>query len=64
VPKWLTYDFSPVVKAKVNRLWGGGEWHGKAQKWFLVKLTKDESEINLASGEVDPEFSESKWANC
>ncbi|KAI3744395.1 hypothetical protein L1987_57475 [Smallanthus sonchifolius] len=62
VPKWLTYDFPPAVKAKVNRLWGGGEWHGQAQKWFLMKLTKDESEINLASGEVDPEFSEWKWA--
>ncbi|XP_010540583.1 PREDICTED: nudix hydrolase 25-like isoform X2 [Tarenaya hassleriana] len=31
VPKWLTYDFPPAVKAKVNRLWGG-EWHGQAQK--------------------------------
>ncbi|GJS91620.1 retrotransposon protein, putative, ty1-copia subclass [Tanacetum coccineum] len=60
IPKWLTYDFPPAVKAKVNRLWGGGEWHGQAQKWFLMKLTKDESEINLASGEMDPEFSEWK----
>jgi len=32
VDKWLTYDFPPAVKAKVNRLWGG-EWHGQAQKW-------------------------------
>ncbi|KAJ6981998.1 hypothetical protein NC653_025183 [Populus alba x Populus x berolinensis] len=32
VPNWLTYDFPPAVKAKVNRLWGG-EWHGQAQKW-------------------------------
>lgn len=28
-----------------------------------MRLTKDESEINLASGEADPEFSEWKWAN-
>ena len=28
-----------------------------------MRLTKDESEINLANGEVDPEFSEWKWAN-
>ena len=34
VPNWLTYDFPPAVKAKVNRLWGG-EWHGQAQKWFV-----------------------------
>ncbi|KAL8148246.1 hypothetical protein AgCh_005562 [Apium graveolens] len=51
------------VKVKVNRLWEEGEWHGQAQKWFLMRLMKDESEINLASGEVDPEFSEWKWAN-
>ncbi|KAK7293887.1 hypothetical protein RJT34_16764 [Clitoria ternatea] len=34
VQKWLTYDFPPAVKAKVNRLWGG-EWHGQTQKWSL-----------------------------
>lgn len=28
-----------------------------------MKLTKDESEINLASGEVDPDFFEWIWAN-
>ncbi|XP_024024871.1 nudix hydrolase 25 isoform X2 [Morus notabilis] len=61
VPNWLTYDFPPAVKAKVNRLWGG-EWHGQAQKWFLMRLTKDESEVNLANGEADPEFAEWKWA--
>ena len=27
-----------------------------------MRLTKDESEINLASGEADPEFSEWKWS--
>ncbi|OMO60603.1 hypothetical protein CCACVL1_24012 [Corchorus capsularis] len=62
VPNWLTYDFPPPVKAKVNRLWGG-EWHGQAQKWFLMRFTKDESEINLANGEADPEFAEWKWAS-
>ncbi|KAI5353265.1 PREDICTED: nudix hydrolase [Prunus dulcis] len=61
VPNWLTYDFPPAVKTKVNRLWGG-EWHGQAQKWFLMRFTKDESEINLANGEADPEFAEWKWA--
>lgn len=36
VPGWLTYDFPPAVKAKVNRLWRGGEWHGQAQKWLVI----------------------------
>ncbi|XP_015895477.1 nudix hydrolase 25 [Ziziphus jujuba] len=62
VPNWLTYDFPPTVKAKVNRLWGG-EWHGQAQKWFLMRLTKDDSEVNLANGEAEPEFAEWKWAS-
>ncbi|KAF6138936.1 hypothetical protein GIB67_025665 [Kingdonia uniflora] len=60
VPDWLTYEFPPSVKTKVNRLWGG-EWHGQAQKWFLMRLTAKESEIDLANGEVDPEFYEWKW---
>ncbi|CAI0431976.1 unnamed protein product [Linum tenue] len=62
VPKWLTYDFPPAVKAKVNRLWGG-EWHGQAQKWFLVRLMKDNDKINLVNEEADSEFSEWKWAS-
>lgn len=28
-----------------------------------MKLTNDESEINLATGEADPEFAEWKWAS-
>ncbi|KAL5576050.1 hypothetical protein UlMin_017749 [Ulmus minor] len=55
VPNWLTYDFPPTVKAKVNRLWGG-EWQGQQ------KLTKDESEVNLATSEAKPKFAEWKWA--
>lgn len=30
---------------------------------FLMRFTKDEGEINLATGEADPEFAEWKWAN-
>lgn len=28
-----------------------------------MRLTKDESEINLTNGEAEPEFSDWKWAN-
>lgn len=28
-----------------------------------MRLTKDESEINLANGDADPEFAEWKWAS-
>ncbi|CAH2034445.1 unnamed protein product, partial [Thlaspi arvense] len=55
VPNWLTYDFPPAVKAKVNRLWGG-EWHVR------LRNDEDEREINLANNEADSEFAEWKWA--
>lgn len=28
-----------------------------------MRLTDDDSQVNLATGEVDPEFSEWKWAS-
>ncbi|PIA63703.1 hypothetical protein AQUCO_00201213v1 [Aquilegia coerulea] len=58
-PRWLTYEFPPSVKAKVNRL-SRGEWHGHAQKWFLMRMISDDSEVKIASSEVDPEW---KWAS-
>lgn len=61
VPHWLTYDFPPIVKEKIDRLWGG-DWKGQAQKWFLLKFTGDEKEINLAGdGTEAAEFSEWTW---
>ncbi|KAG5529993.1 hypothetical protein RHGRI_030384 [Rhododendron griersonianum] len=37
--------------------------HRKKTEMFLMRLTKDESEVNLAIGEADREFSEWKWAS-
>lgn len=36
---------------------------GQCTYRFLMRFTKDESEINLATGEADPEFAEWKWAS-
>ncbi|TQD75536.1 hypothetical protein C1H46_038932 [Malus baccata] len=64
VPNWLTYDFPPAVKTKVNRLWGVVRMcFIAAINPFLMRFTKDESEINLANGAADPEFAEWKWAS-
>eukprot|EP00252_Welwitschia_mirabilis_P022958 TRINITY_DN6374_c0_g1_i1.p1 TRINITY_DN6374_c0_g1~~TRINITY_DN6374_c0_g1_i1.p1 ORF type:complete len:156 (+),score=47.19 TRINITY_DN6374_c0_g1_i1:418-885(+) len=61
VPQWLTYDFPPAVKEKIDRLWGG-DWKGQAQKWFLFKFTGNEKEINIAGdGTEAAEFSEWTW---
>ncbi|MQM17941.1 hypothetical protein Taro_050923 [Colocasia esculenta] len=61
VPYWLTYDFPPEVKAKLNKLWGTN-WNGQAQKWFLFRFTGNEEEINLSGdGSEKPEFVEWTW---
>ncbi|KAL4182880.1 hypothetical protein AMTRI_Chr11g152420 [Amborella trichopoda] len=61
VPHWLTYDFPPEVKEKLGTLWGG-DWKGQAQKWFLLRFTGQDSEINLSGdGTEIAEFSEWSW---
>ncbi|KAL6225300.1 hypothetical protein ACLB2K_004150 [Fragaria x ananassa] len=45
-PHWLTYDFPPEVRAKLQKLWGS-DWKGQAQKWFLLKFTGKDEEVNL-----------------
>ncbi|XP_065621015.1 nudix hydrolase 26, chloroplastic [Quercus suber] len=52
VPYWLTYDW-PKVKENLK---------GQAQKWFLLKFTGKEEEINLlGDGTVKAEFGEWSW---
>ncbi|XP_024971010.1 nudix hydrolase 26, chloroplastic-like [Cynara cardunculus var. scolymus] len=60
-PHWLTYDFPPQVKEKLNRQWGT-DWKGQAQKWFLFKFTGKDEEINLlGDGSEKAEFGEWSW---
>ncbi|XVF24623.1 hypothetical protein REPUB_Repub13aG0143100 [Reevesia pubescens] len=61
VPYWLTYDFPPDVREKLKHQWGS-DWKGQAQKWFLLKFTGKEEEINLlGDGTEKPEFGEWSW---
>ncbi|KAL3523673.1 hypothetical protein ACH5RR_016507 [Cinchona calisaya] len=61
VPYWLTYDFPPEVREKLNRQWGS-DWKGQAQKWFLFKFTGKDDEINLlGDGTEKAEFGEWAW---
>ncbi|KAI3911656.1 hypothetical protein MKW92_014763 [Papaver armeniacum] len=56
VPYWLTYDFPPPVREKLNKRWGT-DYKGQAQKWFLLKLIGKDEEINLlGDGTEKPEF--------
>ncbi|KAB2033449.1 hypothetical protein ES319_D04G018600v1 [Gossypium barbadense] len=61
VPYWLTYDFPPEGREKLKHQWGS-DWKGQAQKWFLLKFTGKEEEINLlGDGSEKPEFGEWSW---
>ncbi|KAF5185195.1 Rna pyrophosphohydrolase [Thalictrum thalictroides] len=61
VPHWLTYDFPPEVRIKLNKRWGTN-WKGQAQKWFLFRFTGSDEEINLlGDGTEKPEFAEWAW---
>ncbi|KAL5709164.1 Nudix hydrolase 26 [Ranunculus cassubicifolius] len=60
-PYWLTYDFPPAVREKLNKQWGTN-WKGQAQKWFLLRFTGSDEEINLlGDGSEKPEFGEWQW---
>ncbi|XP_027163412.1 nudix hydrolase 26, chloroplastic [Coffea eugenioides] len=64
VPYWLTYDFPPAVREKLNRQWGS-DWKGQAQKWFLFKFNGNDDEINLlGDGTEKAEFGEWAWMSA
>ena len=59
-PRWYTYDLPPDASKKSWR----GRYQGQRQKWFALRFTGDESEINVLSpaGGVKPEFETWRWA--
>ncbi|WP_414471422.1 RNA pyrophosphohydrolase [Microvirga sp. M2] len=56
---WLSYDFPPY-DGPVHHLSG---YRGQRQKWFALRFTGDESEIDvtLTHGNAVPEFAEWRW---
>lgn len=53
---WLSYDLPADL---VPRLWGG-RFVGQRQKWFLMRFTGQDADIDIAT--EHPEFSAWKWA--
>lgn len=53
---WLSYDLPADL---VPRLWGG-KYRGQTQKWFLLRFTGTDSDIDIET--EDPEFLAWKWA--
>ncbi len=60
IAEWLTYD---IPRDIVGEAWGG-KYRGQRQKWFALRFTGDEQEINIASpaGGHKPEFIAWRWA--
>ena len=58
-PEWYTYDLPPDTTRKAWR----GRYLGQRQKWFALRFTGPESEINVLSpaGGVKPEFDTWRW---
>jgi putative (di)nucleoside polyphosphate hydrolase len=52
---WYTYDLPDDL---IGKIWDG-QFRGQKQKWFALKFTGEDSDINIQTDE--PEFAEWKW---
>jgi putative (di)nucleoside polyphosphate hydrolase len=52
---WYTYDLPDDV---IPKIWGG-KYRGQKQKWFALRFTGTDADINIQT--EHPEFSEWKW---
>ena len=59
IADWLTYDIPPAI---AGYAWSG-RYRGQKQKWFALRFTGDESEIDIehSAGGHQPEFVEWRW---
>jgi putative (di)nucleoside polyphosphate hydrolase len=60
VAEWIAYD---IPRALVGRAWGG-KYRGQKQKWYALRFTGDEREIDVVhpAGGYQPEFTAWRWA--
>jgi putative (di)nucleoside polyphosphate hydrolase len=60
IDDWLIYD---IPRELVGRAWAG-KYRGQMQKWFALRFTGDDREIDVAApggGAHEPEFVEWRW---
>ena len=55
IEKWLTYELPENLKGKIWK----GKFRGQKQKWYILRFTGDEREINVKT--KNPEFIDWKW---
>ncbi len=62
MPDWLAYD---IPRDIVGEAWGG-KYRGQTQKWYALRFTGDDSEIDIATpggGAHEPEFIAWRWVD-
>jgi putative (di)nucleoside polyphosphate hydrolase len=59
IAEWLIYD---IPREIVGQAWNG-KYRGQKQKWFALRFTGDDSEIDIAhpAGGHKPEFVQWRW---
>ena len=59
IADWLEYD---IPRALAEKAWSG-KYRGQRQKWYALRFTGDEHEIDIAhpAGGHKPEFEEWRW---
>ncbi|HUR43927.1 MAG TPA: RNA pyrophosphohydrolase [Aestuariivirga sp.] len=57
-PRWYKYDLPEHL---IGKAWKG-RYRGQTQKWFALRFTGEESEINLAAPGHSQEFDGWRWA--
>jgi putative (di)nucleoside polyphosphate hydrolase len=60
IAEWLSYDIPPKI---VGQAWNG-KYRGQTQKWFALRFTGEDSEIDIEhpdGGRHKPEFFEWRW---
>jgi putative (di)nucleoside polyphosphate hydrolase len=55
---WIYYDLPPEAVGMALK----GKYRGQRQKWFAMRFTGDEQEINLHQQGHKPEFDAWRWA--
>src|ERR1700689_1940544 len=59
IAEWLSYDIPPEI---AGQAWNG-KYRGQTQKWFALRFTGEESEIDIEhpAGGHEPAFIEWRW---
>lgn len=58
-PDWYKYDLPPHL---IGKSWGG-RYRGQTQKWFALRFTGEDSEVDLKPPGHKQEFDQWRWAN-